>query len=348
MGSAEVGELESTVVAVVTDGGLVGYGETCPVGSVYQPQHMLGARAAVAEMAPHLLGESAVNLRRMHWTMDQALAGHSYAKAAFDIAAYDLAGKASNLRVCELLGGALRERVPSYASIGVVTPDEAVEEARKKRAEGYGRIQLKVGGRDISEDIVAIREVAAVLVPHVRLVVDANRAWTTSEAIAVSSECRDIRLVLEQPCNSLEEVAALHGRIQHPVLLDESTEDIPTVIRVASQRIADGFGLKVTRVGGLSAMRTIRDICETHNLPHTCDDAWGGDIIAAACVHIAATVRPRLLEGVWIAAPQIADHYDTENAVSITDGWLEVPSGAGLGIDPSSSQWDDPIASYAR
>jgi L-alanine-DL-glutamate epimerase-like enolase superfamily enzyme len=66
-------------------------------------------------------------------------------------------------------------------------------------------------------------------------------------------------------------------------------------------------------VGGLSAMRAIRDICDAVNLPMTCDDSWGGDIIAAACVHIGATVNRRLMESVWLAAPYIEKHYDRQN-----------------------------------
>ena len=73
----------------------------------------------------------------------------------------------------------------------------------------------------------------------------------------------------------------LHG-FKHPIYLDESTQDLGAVIRAIGSGICDGFGLKVTRLGGLSVMRTVRELCAVRSLPHTCDDAWGGDIIAAA------------------------------------------------------------------
>nr|WP_329609632.1 enolase C-terminal domain-like protein [Mesorhizobium muleiense] len=76
----------------------------------------------------------------------------------------------------------------------------------------------------------------------------------------------------------------------------------------------------VTRIGGLHAMATVRDLCEARSMPHTCDDGWGGDILAAACVQIGATVSPRLNEGVWIAAPYIEGHYDENNGVSVEEG----------------------------
>lgn len=346
VGATSIDCLDSTVVEVLTQCGLVGYGETCPLGPTYQPHHALGARAALAELAPALIGHDARFIQLGRRVMDEALAGHAYAKAAVDIALWDLLGKACGMRVCELLGGTVSERVPSYFAIGVSDPDDAARLAAEKQATGFRRIQLKVGGRTLEEDIEAISKVSGVLQTGVRLAVDANRSWTVAEAITVSRLCEDLVLVLEQPCDSLEETAALRGRVRHPIFLDESIEDLRALNRAIANGFAQGFGLKITRVGGLSAFRTIRDTCDAYNIPHTCDDAWGGDVIAAACVHVGATVRPRLLEGAWIAAPYIREHYDPQNGVRIVNGSIEVPSGAGLGVVPATDQWEAPIARY--
>lgn len=346
MGLTSVVCLDSTVVEVLTESGLVGYGETCPLGSTYQPQHALGARAALAEMAPALIGHDARFIQVGRRVMDEALAGHAYAKAAVDIALWDLLGKACGMRVCDLLGGTVRDRVPSYFAIGVSEPDDGTRLAAEKQKLGFRRIQLKVGGRTLEEDIEAIRKVSGVLQPGVRLAVDANRSWTAAEAITVSRLCEDLAFVLEQPCDSLEETAALRGRVRHPVFLDESIEDLRVLNRAITNGLAQGFGLKITRLGGLSAFRTIRDTCDAYNIPHTCDDAWGGDVIAAGCVHVAATVRPRLLEGAWIAAPYIREHYDPQNGIRIVNGSIEVPCGVGLGVTPATEQWGPPVARY--
>ena len=100
----------------------------------------------------------------------------------------------------------------------------------------------------------------------------------------------------EQPCDSLEEIKAIRQQFSHPVYIDDSGVNICTVIDVVSLCIADGFGMKVTRIGGLHLMSLFSGICEARNLPHTFDDAWGGDIIAAACVHMGATIKPTLFE----------------------------------------------------
>lgn len=122
--------------------------------------------------------------------------------------------------------------------------------------------------------------------------------------------------------------------------------DLKTVISAAGTGLVDGFGMKLTRIGGLTNMRTFRDICEARNLPHTCDDSWGGDIIAAACTQMGATVKPELCEGVWLAAPYIDEHYDPHNGVKIINGYIERPTGPGLGVTPDQEMFGAPIASF--
>lgn len=341
----QVTGLDSTLVEIVTEDGVSGFGETCPLGPAYQPEHARGARAALAELVPHLPGLDPLRIDRVRAVMDHALAGHRYAKAAVDIALWDLMGKVYGARVCDLLGGAAREQVPAYASVGVLPPDEVGAAVQARRAEGYRRVQVKVGGRPLDVDIAAVRAAHAVAGPDLQLVIDANRGWTTRDAVLASRACRDLPLVLEQPCDTLDELAVVRDRLAHPVVVDEAAEDLPTVLAITAGGLADVLGLKITRVGGLSAMRTIRDVCAARNLPITSDDAWGGDVIAAACVHLGATVEPRLLAGVWIAQPHIDGHYDRVHPIAARDGMLDVPTGAGLGVNPDREVLGPPVLS---
>ncbi len=347
MANAEVWALDTTLVKLVTDTGLVGWGETCPVGPTYQPHHAKGARAALAEMAPGLIGADPLTPIALRRRMDGLLNGHRYAKAAIDIAAYDLMGKHYGARVADLLGGAVTERVPSYYATGIGAPDDIARIAAEKVAEGYPRLQVKIGGRPAEIDIETVRKVWERMGGRVRLAVDGNRGLTTRDALRLSRECPEIPFIMEQPCNTIEEIASIRGQLNHAVYVDENGEDLATVLRVVGQGLCDGFGMKVTRIGGLSAMATFRDICEARSLPHTCDDAWGGDIIAAACTHIGATVQPRLCEGVWLAQPYIEGHYDPENGVRVEGGHVRLPKGPGLGVVPDESRFGTPVASYA-
>lgn len=346
MSSGPITCLTSVLVELVTDTGLSGWGEVCPLGSVYQPQHLLGARAAIAEMAPKLIGLDPTQIVQLNRAMQAALDGHNYAKAAIDIAAWDLAGKRYDRRLCDLLGGTVSETVSTYYAIAVAAPEEQARVAAERQAEGFRRLQIKVGGRDIEEDIEAIRRIAEVLNRGTRLAADGNRGLTGRDTVFLSQRLRDIPMILEQPCATLDEIAGIKGQVCHPVYLDEVTEDVNIVIRAIGDRLADGFGMKITRIGGISNMLTVRDLCEARNLPHTVDDNWGGDIIAAACVHVGATVAPRLFEGAWIAAPYIAEHYDAANGPRIESGRIRIPQGPGLGITPNPDRIGAAVQSF--
>lgn len=226
------------------------------------------------------------------------------------------------------------------------TPEEQARVAREKQREGFTRIQLKIGGRDIEGDIEALHRVKEALQPGMRIAADANRGLNGRDTLFISHRCRDIPMVLEQPCRTMDEVINIHGRLCHPVYLDEVTEDVNAVVRAIGAGVADGFGMKLTRVGGISAVQTIRDICNARGLPHTTDDNWGGDIIAAACVHVGATVSPRLFEGAWIGEPYIDGHYDEENGPRIANGKIKIPTGPGLGIVPDLSKFGSPVLSF--
>ncbi|SFV38876.1 L-alanine-DL-glutamate epimerase [Devosia crocina] len=344
--SSDVSTLDTTLVKIIATNGQVGWGETCPVGATYAEEHAAGARAALLQMAPGLIGEEVLPLP-IHRRMNELLAGHNYAKAAVDIAVYDLLGKHLEVSVSDLLGGALTDRVPSYYAVGLAEPDEAARIAQEKSKEGYPRLQLKVGNRPVEIDIEAIRKTWEVIrSTGTRFAVDANCNWTTRDALRASRECLDVPFTMEQPCKTIEDLRKIRPQMHHAIYMDESGLDLATAISAAGQGLVDGFAMKITRIGGLQPMAAFRDVCAAMNLPHTSDDSWGGDIIAAACTHVGATVRPSLNEGAWIAAPFIEGHYDGGNGLTIKDGHVERPTGPGLGINPDEALFGGPVASF--
>lgn len=339
--------VETTIVKLVSDSGLIGWGEAAPIGPVYQPQHALGARAALAELAPSLIGQSALTPLLLRRYMDGLLNGHLYAKAAIDMAVMDLLGKHHGVRVCDLLGGAESERLPGYYAVGIGSPEDTARKAADKIAEGYRRVQIKAGGRDVDIDIAVVKKTWEAIGGKAQMVVDTNRGMTSSEAKRLSLACHDIPFVFEQPCNTMEEVAAIRSQIAHPIIIDENTECLNDVLRAIAMGVCDGFGLKMTRLGGINALATVRDICAARSMPHTVEDSWGGDIVAAAVLQLAATVEPRLLEAVWTAGSYIEENYDPENGINIEGGYFTLPSGPGLGINPDESRIGTLAASYA-
>ena len=105
---------DSTVVELITDDGLSGFGEVCPLGPFYLPAFGAGARAGIAELAPTLIGEDPTAIGPVNRLMDKALLGHPYVKSAIDMACWDLLGKESGKSVCDLMGGKFGDSVALY------------------------------------------------------------------------------------------------------------------------------------------------------------------------------------------------------------------------------------------
>ena len=205
--------LDSTLVRITTDEGLVGWGETCPVGPTYQPHHAKGARAALMEMAPGLIGCDPTQILTLHRTMDSLLAGHRYAKAAVDIAAYDVTGKKLRLRVVDLLGGAATERVPTYYAVGIGDPDEtAAIAADRWRRRGTHACRSRSGivrSRSISRSYARSGNGWE---PRCASPWTATVRSPPGDTLRLSRECPDVPFILEQPCNTVDEFAGFRRR----------------------------------------------------------------------------------------------------------------------------------------
>src|SRR6476646_2679039 len=224
-GGKSVTVFDSTVVAVETDTGLVGYGEVCPLGPFYLPAYADGVRAGVKELGPHLIGEDPRQLAKLNRRMDAALKGHPYVKSGIDVACWDVLGQACGLPVCELMGGRYGDDFHLYRAISQESPDAMAGRVAGYRAEGYHRFQLKVGG-DPDTDIERIKAVSAVLKTGDRLVADANTGWLQHEAVRVARAVCDVDVYIEQPCLTYEECRTVRRQTSHPFVLDEVIDGI--------------------------------------------------------------------------------------------------------------------------
>ena len=287
-----VNVLPSTVVRIRTRDGVEGFGETCPLGSTYLPAFAEGARAALRELAPALIGVDAGNLAAVTERMDATLRGHGYAKSALDVACWDVLGRATGRSVATLLGGALHEAVPLYVAVPLGPADAMAAFVERERAGGIHHFQLKLGAAP-EEDLERVAAVHAVTGPEDALIGDANGAWRRQDAIIAARLFAGFdRLRLEQPCPTLEECIAVRRLTTLPMVLDEVITDLPTLVRAAAADAMDHVNLKVGRVGGLTRARAMRDAAVALGLTLTIEDSWGGDIVTAAVGHLAAGVPP--------------------------------------------------------
>jgi L-alanine-DL-glutamate epimerase-like enolase superfamily enzyme len=344
-GGRVITTLSSTVVRLSTDDGLVGYGETCPLGSNYLPAFAAGARAALAELAPELLGLDAANPALVGAAMDSLLLGHGYAKSALDIACWDVLGKSCGRPVCDLLGGRLNEGFPLYVAIPLGEPGEMRSHVERLRAEGIERFQLKLGGRP-AQDAARAKAVAEAIGPRGIVFGDANCGWSLSDAITAARLLEGLpSFYLEQPCATFEECLRVREHTSLPMILDETITDLQALLRAWEARALEGLNLKLSRVGGLTPARLIRDVAQELGLIVNVEDAWGGDLTTAAVSHLAASADPGALKMVSFMNDWTNEHIAGYQPRS-TNGIGAAPSAPGLGIVIDDDALGTPFASF--
>ena len=288
-GGQVVTHLPSTVVRIRTDDGLDGYGEACPLGPLYLASHGAGARAALEQMAPALIGVPADNLHQVHAAMDCALRGHAYAKSAVDIACWDLLGKATGKDVTTLLGGRQQDEFALYKAVPLDDVETMVAYVRDRRAEGIRRFQLKLGA-DPYADAERTHACAAVLADDEFLVADANGGWKLQDAVIAARLLEPLsKVFFEEPCKTLEECLYVRQRTQLPMVLDEVITDVNTMLRAFHAQGMEAINLKISKFSGLTGSRLVRDLASSLGLRVTIEDTWGGDLVTAAVSHLAAS-----------------------------------------------------------
>ena len=342
-GGNAVTVFDSTVVSVHTDAGITGHGEICPLGPAYLPAYATGARTGIAELAPQLIGQDPTALGTLNRRMDQLMRGHPYVKSAIDVACWDILGQAAKLPLATLLGGRYGDDFVLYRAISQDTPKAMAKMVATYRAEGYTRFQLKVGG-DPDTDIARINAAAAQLHTGDVLIADANTGWTQHQAVRVADAVRNVDVYIEQPCMTYEQCLAVRRHTNRPFILDEVVDDVGMVVRGAADQAMDVINLKISKVGGLTKARQIRDLCVSLGFAMIIEDTWGGDIVTAAIAHLAHSTPPEFL----FAATDFNSYVTVsiaEDAPQRKNGRLAASTEPGLGIRPRMDVLGKPVFS---
>jgi L-alanine-DL-glutamate epimerase-like enolase superfamily enzyme len=343
-GGRVVDSLESTVVRVVTDDGVEGFGETCPLGPAYLPAHAGGARAALRELAPAVLGSDPMEPSVVCDRMDAALLGHPYAKSAVDVACWDAFGRATGAPICVLLGGRRQASFPLYIAVPLGPVGEMVEAVTTYRAQGVHRFQLKLGA-DPHEDAARVLAVLEATADEDVVVADANGGWRLREAMVAARllEGHD-RVFFEQPCPTLEECVSVRRHTTLPFVLDEVIGDVGSFLGAWERQAMDAINLKISKVGGLTRARQLKELAETLGVALTVEDTWGGDLATAAVAHLAASTRSESLFTVSFMNDWTQEHLAGYEPRS-EGGRGAAPTAPGLGVEVDVELLGEPLFS---
>lgn len=328
-------DLVSLLVEVRTDDGATGYGEASPM-TAYTGETLDGLRAALTgHAAPALVGRDPRDLAGAHAAMDAAIRGQHLAKAALDLALHDLAGRAAGWPVHLLLGGRLRDEVPTTWVVGLGTPEEMTKEAAEYAARGFTHIKVK-GGEDPDLDVELVRAVRAAIPDRVELSLDANEGYDPSTAARTVARLGDEGLdLVEQPLPrwDLAGMAALRGRGGPRVMADESLQSLHDALEIVRRGAADVLNIKILKVGGLHRARQIAALAEAAGLAVKIGTMPELGVATLAAAHLAAAlphatvpadlVGPLLVDDEPLAPAAFAGAADT--------GRVTLPETPGLG-----------------
>ncbi|MEM7521339.1 MAG: enolase C-terminal domain-like protein [Pseudomonadota bacterium] len=337
--------LDATFVKIETDTGMVGWGEGTPWGHTYVPAHGPGIRAGVETMAPFIIGLDPRRVLDVERAMDLALPGHLYAKSPIDMACWDIAGQAAGMPIADLMGGGTRLPRPIASSVGAKTIEETRTVIDRYRQRGYIVHSVKIGG-DVARDIARIRDVEDIRLPGEIVLYDVNRGWTRAQALAVMSATQDLPVMFEQPCETLDDIAAIAGKHAAPVSIDETLVTLQDATRIAREGIAEVFGIKLNRVGGLTKAARMRDIALAHGIDMFVM-ATGGSVLAdTEALHLAATIPDANCHAVWACQDMLTVDIAGGRGPRNRDGHLHLPEAPGLGVHPEESALGAPRSVY--
>jgi len=338
-GGRRMDQFDTTIVCIGTNTGITGWGEYVPLGANYLPAYGPGARTGIEELAPALIGLDPCELARVNDCMNAMLQGHEYAKSAIDIACWDILGKVANLPVCTLLGGRSGHDLELYRAITHDTPENMRATIRGFRDQGYKKFQLKIGGQ-ADEDIARIRMCYEDKQTDELIVADANCGWIAKDAMRVVRSIETLDLVLEQPCQSYRECLSIRERTSLPFVLDESINSNDALDQAIRDRAMDAINIKLSKFGGISGSRSIRDTCVRNGVAMTIEDTACTDIGAAAVSHLAQSTPVELRQSVTLASVKVQTR-TAHGGPDVSQGKSRASDKPGLGIEPIEELFGD-------
>ncbi len=346
MGHVGSAAFDSTIVALDTDEGITGFGEMAVISAVYTESFAAGARAGIADLAPLLLGADPTQPRAVLALLDGAMRGQPYVKSALDMACWDIAARVAGRPLYEALGARFGEAVPLYNVVTISSVDDAVALARDLVADGYRRLQVKVGHAPEAdaERLAAVRHAVG---GGIVLFADANGSFTAGGARRFLRATQDLEYTLEQPCRTYAECASVRRAADRPLVLDESIVTLADLLRAHRESVADGITIKLQRVGGLTPATLIRDVAVELGVEVTVEDAGGASLVTAAVVHLGLGTPERLR----VHTCDFNTWVDVDHGTGLpprADGAQKPPPGPGLGIEVDLQALGDPVVDIAR
>jgi len=323
------------IFKVHTDEGLVGFGEADPMNPFCEDTP--GSVIAVAQemLIPRLLGQDPMQIRTLESAFDQCVLGHLNARAAVNMALYDLVGKASHVPVHVLLGGLRHRTLEIWEALGSGTPEEDRAIIERKMAQGYKTFMLKMGVLPISAEIKRVAAVRKQFGDTITLLVDVNQGWDFAQTREFINGVRDFPPdLMEQPVPrwDIDSLKKIHDMAPCMLSCDESLSTVHDAATLIRERAVDAFSIKVSKNGGLDKSRQIATLADAFGLQCIMNSMFEFGITQAALLQLGCTLCNLADMGhSYFSVLRMSDDV-TDFARNISGATITVPSAHGLGV----------------
>ena len=338
---AHWGRFVRTIVEVETDEGITGLGEMGGGGE--------SAEAAIRGLKTHLLGHDPMQLEALYWKICNPTASlynnRTQIHAAIEFACIDIVGKRLGIRACDLLGGALREKVPfaSYLFFrypnedtgqgGEEMPDAMVRHAQSLvEQHGFSTHKLKAGVFHPDHELEVFRALAAAF-PNHRVRIDPNAVWTVEEAVRVGQAIEDLNNdYYEDPCWGMEGMRRVREFVRIPTATNTVVVNFEQLAACIYTNAVDVILLDTTFWGGLRQAWKAGVVCNTFQRGVAVHSSGELGIQLATMLHLGAAL-PNLTSAADAHYHHLTDDIIVGGRMPYVDGFIAVPDAPGLGIE---------------
>ena len=329
-----VDTVQDVVVQVHTDTGHIGWGEAPATAVITGDIHGSIIDAIRTCIAPRLIGRQVADLNRNCALVQSAMVHNSSAKAAVEIALYDLWAQLHNAPLYRMLGGG-EPVITSDITISVDHIDKMVADSLSALDRGFESLKIKVG-KDIGLDIERVKAIHAAVDGRALLRLDANQGWTAKQAVFAMTALENAGVeleLLEQPVKA-DDIAGLKyvtDRVNTPVMADESAFSPLQAIDLIQQRAADIINIKLMKTGGLSNPINLADIAGMYGVPCMIGCMLESSISVAAAVHL-AVAKSDVITKVDLDGPSLCAFDPVTGGVHFNESEITISDAPGLGI----------------
>lgn len=329
-----VNHVHDLVLIIETDTGLKGFGEA-PATAVITGDLLGSMRAALALIAPRLLGRDLLDFNALLATVHHAVVHHTSLKAALEIALYDLRAQQFGVPLYQLLGGGT-PRLKTDVTISVNDSATMVQDCLRAVAEGFDALKVKVGGRSWREDVQSTLAIHHAVGPKVALRLDANQGWTPKQAVQViqALEAAGVELeFVEQPVKA-DDVAGLKFVTDHtltPILADEAVFSVQDALHILSTHSADIVNIKLMKTAGISQAIEVANLTRQHHRTCMVGCMLESGISVTAAAHF-AVAHADVVTLVDLDGPQLCQGSAIDGGLTMNGPWINLSDAPGLGI----------------